>query len=84
MPTYIEVGRNFKLVYILDHPFIVPKQTPQVGDFHRFKGNGHLAFLEDGFHLLSGQAVACHPAGTVSQIGLHIVVQAMESGTCSL
>ena len=25
LPTYIEVGRNFKLVYILDHPFIIPK-----------------------------------------------------------
>lgn len=29
LPTYIEVGRNFKLVYILDHPFIVPQNTPQ-------------------------------------------------------
>lgn len=29
MPTYIEVGRNFKLVYILDHPFIIPKKIPQ-------------------------------------------------------
>lgn len=25
LPTYIEVGCNFKLVYILDHPFIIPK-----------------------------------------------------------
>lgn len=29
MPTYIEVGRNFKLVYILDHPFVIPKKIPQ-------------------------------------------------------
>lgn len=50
----------------------------QVGDFHRFKGNGHLAFFEDGFHLLAGQTVACHPARTVGQIGLDIVVQPME------
>lgn len=29
LPTYIEVGRNFKLVYILDHPFIIPKKISQ-------------------------------------------------------
>ena len=61
------------------HAGAVVQDFHQVGDFHRFKENGNLAFLEDGFHLSAGQAIAFHPSGTVSQIGLHIVVQTMKA-----
>ena len=53
----------------------VVQNLHQIGHLHRLEGHRHLALLEDGFHLLPGQPVACHAAGAVGQIDLDIVVQ---------
>lgn len=53
----------------------VVQNLHQIGHLHGLEGHRHLAFLEDGFHLLPGQPVACHAAGAVGQIDLDIVVQ---------
>lgn len=37
----------------------------------------NLVLSEDGFHLFSGQPIACHAAGTVGQIHDGIIIQAM-------
>ena len=53
----------------------VVQDLHQIGHLHGLKGYRHLSFREDGFHLLSGQPVACHAAGAVGQIDLDIVIQ---------
>lgn len=51
----------------------------QIGHLHGLKGHRHLAFPEDGLHLLPGQPVAGHAAGAVGQIDLDIIVQPVKA-----
>ena len=57
----------------------VVQHLHQIGHLHGLKGDRHLSFREDGFHLLPGQPVAGQTAGAVGQIDLDIIVQPVKA-----
>ena len=56
----------------------------QIRDLHRLEALPNLSFPENGFHLISCEPIACHPARAVCTVDLHVVVESVEALFCFL